>query len=165
MRWFPHATVATVIHRDGQFLMVKEHTAQGIAYNQPAGHLEKDESLIDAAIRETLEETGWHVEITHLLAIHRFVAPEGGETYLRTTFIAQALHPKENATLDDGIIGAEWLSKEALIQKTCEPDVCRLRSDLVLHDIELFEAGVRFPLALLHDHPLHDHPLASGKID
>lgn len=153
MRWFPHTTVATVIYREGQFLMVKEHTIQGVAYNQPAGHIEKGESLIDAAIRETLEETGWNVEITHLLAIHRFIAPESGETYLRTTFIAQALNPVEGAKLDDGIIGAEWLSKETLAQKTHNPDVCKLRSELVLHDIELFEAGVRFPLSLLHDHP------------
>lgn len=154
-RWYPHVTVATVIPQNGKFLFVKEHTEQGIAYNQPAGHLEEGEDFIRAAQRETLEETGWQINITGFLGVSRYVAPSNKETYIRFSFVGEAIRALNHATLDDGIICAQWLSKDELIAATRqyvsnETPSPALRSPLVLRDIEQFERGEIFPLSLLH---------------
>ena len=75
--WCPHVTVASVIaDREGRFLMVEESVAGRIRFNQPAGPLEPDEALVDAAVRETLEETGWDIELRHLIGVHQWFSPE-----------------------------------------------------------------------------------------
>lgn len=69
-QWTPHTTVAAVIERDGRFLLVEEHTAAGVRFNQPAGHWEAGETLIEAARRETLEETGYHFAPRALVGVY-----------------------------------------------------------------------------------------------
>ena len=87
----PTVTVATIVERDGRFLVVEEETRTGMRLNQPAGHLEVGESLPAAAIRETLEETGWHVVPTALVGVYRWQTPDSQSTFVRFTFAADAV--------------------------------------------------------------------------
>src|SRR5215469_10051540 len=84
--WRPHVTVATVVPRDGRFLLVEEDVRGRVVINQPAGHLDPDESLQSAAVRETLEETGWDVELDCLLCVQQWRNPESGRHFVRFTF-------------------------------------------------------------------------------
>jgi len=143
MIWTPHVTVASVIESDHRFLLVHEQTDVGFVYNQPAGHLDPGETLIEAAVRETLEETGWHVRIDSLLAINLYNAPNG-ITYLRCSFSATPLSAKEHAVLDKEIVEAVWLTYDEILERQSE-----LRSPLVLSDIDRFRQGEKYPLALL----------------
>ena len=146
MRFTPHVTVATIVEDQGRFLLVEE-TADGRAvFNQPAGHLEADESLMQAAVRETLEETGWDVELTAITGIYLYTAPSNGVTYQRVCFAAKALQQRDNYQLDDGIIGPQWLTRDELV---AQPE--RWRSELVVRCIDDYLDGERFPLALLRD--------------
>lgn len=148
MGWEPHVTVAVVIERDGRFLVVEETAEQGLpVYNQPAGHVEKGETLAEAAVREALEETGWDVALTAFLGLYVYTPPFNPDlTYYRACFLAEAmLHHPERA-LDDGILQAVWLSRDELA--TCG----RLRSPLVLQCVDDARAGRRFPLDLVHEH-------------
>ena len=146
MSWPPHITVATIIERQGKFLMVEELSNGRLVYNQPAGHLDPGESLQQAAVRETLEETGWHVEPTAVVGVSKYVAPHNGTIYYRTTFVATALQQQADAVLDTGIQQAVWLSYEELKQQRD-----KLRSPLVLKNIEQYLAGERYPLSLIDD--------------
>ncbi len=143
-RFTPHITVATVIEKDGRFLFVKEHAEERVVLNQPAGHLEMDESLIQAAIRETLEETGWDIEITQLIGIYLYTAPSNNVTYQRVCFAGRALAQRENHQLDEGIIALVWLSRDELIEQQA-----LWRSPMVLRCIDDYLAGERFSLELL----------------
>lgn len=129
--WYAHVTVATIVKKDDTFLLVHEQTDNGEKYNQPAGHLEPNETLYEAAIRETKEETGWDVELTGLVRVNQYTAPSNGVTYLRVTFLAHPTSFNENAKLDEGIIEAKWLQLEEIKQLGNQ-----LRSPLVLSDIE-----------------------------
>ncbi|MDO8333026.1 MAG: NUDIX hydrolase [Pseudomonas sp.] len=144
MRFTPHVTVATIIEDQGRFLLVEEMADGRAVFNQPAGHLEADESLIQAAIRETLEETGWDVEITALTGIYLYTAPSNGVTYQRVCFTGKALHHHPTLALDEGIIGPRWLSRDELV---AQPE--RWRSELVLQCIDDYLSGERFSLALI----------------
>lgn len=141
----PHVTVATVIERDGRFLFVEERGRDGaLVVNQPAGHLDAGETIVAAAIRETLEETAWHVEIDALVAIYQWTSPDNGEHFLRFTFAASALSEDTGRALDTGIERALWLTPEEL-----ERAGHVLRSPLVRRSIDDYRAGRRAPLALL----------------
>ena len=94
MHELPHITVATIVERDGKFLMVRENSGGRLVYNQPAGHVEPSETLFDAALRETLEETAWRVELKQLLGIYQYTSAENGITYIRHCFIAKAIEPR-----------------------------------------------------------------------
>jgi ADP-ribose pyrophosphatase YjhB (NUDIX family) len=142
--WYPHVTVATVVEKNGKFLLVREISDGLEVYNQPAGHLEAGETLVAAAVRETQEETGWLVEPQSVLALSLYTAPANGATYLRTTFIATPVHKLEDAELDADIIEAVWLTKDEIVARKSQ-----LRSPLVLDDIERFGTGERFPLELI----------------
>ncbi len=149
-RWKPNVTVATVVERENhlgekEYLLVHEHRDSKDVYNQPAGHLDEGEGLIAAAKRETLEETGWEVEITGLIGIYRFIAPNG-ITYMRHAFAAKTKHHFTEQTLDDGIIGIKWLSYPEIQKKSTE-----LRSSMVLRTIEDHRKGEFYPLSLIHD--------------
>lgn len=144
MTWFAHVTVATVIERDDRYLMVYENTDMGPAFNQPAGHLEENETLEQAALRETLEETGWHVTLTGVLGVSLYKAPSNGVTYLRVTFAANPVTRDDDAGLDVDIIDALWLSYEEIKLRHTQ-----LRSPLVLADIERYRSGRLSPLDLL----------------
>lgn len=147
MEWLPHVTVATVVERNGQYLLVEEICSGKQVINQPAGHLDPDETLIEAAVRETLEETGWKVEVTAVLGVALYTSPSNGVTYHRTTFIAKALEHVEDAELDDGIIGPLWMSKDD-IKSALEQG--RLRSPLVLETVEQYEQGHSYSLDLFY---------------
>ncbi len=143
--WHAHVTVATVVERDGRFLLVEEHADEGIVLNQPAGHLDPGESLFDAARRETLEETGCEVELESVLGIAQYTSPANGVTYLRTTFSAQLVREIEGARLDKEIIRTLWLSPEEMRR---ESD--RMRSPLVMASVEQYLAGRHWPLDLVY---------------
>lgn len=146
MDWQPHITVATVIENDGRFLFVEELKAGRMVLNQPAGHLEANESLRDAALRETLEETGWDVELTALLGIYLYTAPSNGVTYQRVCFIARPLRHDPQRELDSDISGIIWLTRDEL---AAQPG--RWRSELVLQCVDDYLAGISGSLELLRD--------------
>jgi len=140
----PTVTVATIVERDGRFLVVEEQTRNGMRLNQPAGHLEVGESLPAAAIRETLEETGWHVVPTALVGVYRWQAPESQATFVRFAFAADARRHDPARPLDDGIARAMWLTYEDLAAQ--RP---RHRSPLVLRCVDDYRAGRRWPVAFV----------------
>ncbi len=144
MRFTPHVTVATIVEDNGRFLMVEELAEGRAVFNQPAGHLEADESLIQAALRETLEETGWDVELTAVTGIYLYTAPSNGITYQRICFAAKPVRHHPDLALDHGIIGPQWLTRDELITQSK-----RLRSELVMQCIDDYLAGERFALSLI----------------
>ena len=134
-------TVAAVIERDGRFLVVEEVVSGRAVLNQPAGHLEPNESLIEAAIRETLEETGHAFEPRNVVGIYQWHSEEAGTTFLRVAFCGPADAPSKPARLDDGIIGFHWLTASDLRRRTRQ-----LRSPMVLRCLDDYVAGIRYPL-------------------
>ncbi|QLF94638.1 NUDIX hydrolase [Pseudomonas sp. ABC1] len=144
MDWYPHITVATIVEDQGRFLLVEEFSGGQAVFNQPAGHLEADESLLDAALRETLEETGWEVELTGVTGIYLYTAPSNGVTYQRVCFCARPLRHLPDSPLDHGIIGPHWMTRDEIIQQ--RP---RWRSELLLRCIDDYLNGERFPLSLV----------------
>lgn len=140
----PHLTVAVVIEREGRFLMVEERAADGATvFNQPAGHVESGETLIEATLRETLEETAWEVELEAMLGIYSYSTAT--TCYQRVCFTATPVR-QTTAPLDPAIVAAHWLSREQ-IQSSA------LRSPLVMQAIDDFEAGERTPLSVVKIRP------------
>ena len=146
MDWQAHVTVATIVEDQGRFLIVEELKGGRAVLNQPAGHLDPNESLQRAAVRETLEETGWDVELTGVVGIYLYTAPSNGVTYQRICFAATPLRHHVDYQLDDGIIGPLWLTREELV---AEQE--RWRSELVLRCVDDYLNGERFSLDLLRD--------------
>ena len=144
MTWTPHTTVAAVIEKDGKFLIVEEESEGKIVYNQPAGHLDEDETLIEAVIRETLEETAWHFKPENVTGVYQYKSSGNGTTYIRFCFSGQCNQHEPDRKLDDGILRAIWMSYEELL---CEKD--KLRSPMVLQCIDDFLAGNQYPLELI----------------
>lgn len=147
--WQPDVTVATVVVDGGRLLCVEEYADGALVLNQPAGHLEPDESLEDAARRETLEETGWHVRLTGVVGIYQWRAPRrGGETrsrhYMRVAFAAEPVSHEPDRPLDEGIVRALWLTPAEL-----EAAHARHRSPLVRQTALDHLQGARHPLSLL----------------
>jgi 8-oxo-dGTP pyrophosphatase MutT (NUDIX family) len=140
----PAATVATVVERGGRYLVVEEETRAGRRINQPAGHLESGESIVDGAVRETLEETGWRVQATHLVGIYTWSASDNGATFVRFTFGATPVSHDASRALDHGIVRALWLTYDELRE-----DAARHRSPLVLRCVDDYRAGRRWPLELI----------------
>lgn len=144
MSWSAHVVAACVVERDGRFLLVEERIAGGLLLNQPAGHWEQHETLIDAARRETLEETRWEVAPTHVLGLYH-VHPEGLDYgFLRVAFVADPLREHPQRLLDAGIVRALWLSREEIVASRE-----RHRSPMVLRCVDDYLAGRRFPLELI----------------
>jgi 8-oxo-dGTP pyrophosphatase MutT (NUDIX family) len=143
----PAVTVAAIVGRDDRFLLVEEHTRAGLRLNQPAGHLEAAETLAAAAVRETLEETGYEVTLTALVGIYRWQAPETGATFLRFAFAADVAGHEPGRTLDDGIVRALWLDYAELAARRALH-----RSPLVLRCVDDFRAGRRLPLDLVTEY-------------
>ncbi len=141
MIWKPHATVAAVIEQNGRYLLVEERINGQIHINQPAGHLEQGESLLQACVRETIEEAGILFRPTHLLGFYQWQAPGNGTTYLRAAFTGEIEHIIQNAVLDNGIIGPIWLTADEA--RAC---AAKHRSPLVMACIDDHLAGRRYPL-------------------
>ena len=146
MEWAPHVTVAAVVERDGQFLLVDELVNGQRVLNQPAGHLDEGETLIDAVIRETLEETAWHFEPTALVGIYRWRHPQDRHTFLRVTFCGAVSNHDSGRNLDDGIVTSVWMTPSQLARS---PQ--RLRSPMVLRCIQDYLSGARHSLSILSD--------------
>ena len=142
-RWKPNVTVAAIIERDGRFLLVEEDTADGLRLNNPAGHLDPGESLVQAAVRETLEETGWQVQVESFVGCYQWHAP-GGQQFLRFAFGARPLAHDPERALDTGIERALWLSPAQLRARADEH-----RSPLVWQVAADWLGGQRHPLAQL----------------
>src|SRR5690606_20383686 len=147
--WQPDVTVATVVVDDGRLLCVEEYSASRLVLNQPAGHLEPDEDLVDAAVRETLEESGWTVEPTAFIGAYQWTSPtrpDGtpGHHYLRFAFAARPLSHDPARSLDEGIVRAMWLTPVEL-----QAQANRHRSPLVWQAVADHLAGSRQPLSLL----------------
>lgn len=155
-RWTPHATVATIVEKDGKFLLVEEHRLIndkgefGVVYNQPAGHVDEGESIFQAAIRETLEETRWQVRLKHLIGIYIFTAPANGITYHRYCFAAEAITELPENVLDDGILSARWFDWEEIQQME------NLRSPLVKRCFQDHIDGKQYPLDIIYQHSLKE---------
>ena len=146
-RWKPSVTVAAVIERDGHFLLVEEHTPEGLRLNNPAGHLDPGESPAEACARETLEETAYSFTPAALVGIYlsRFQRGTDDITYLRFAYCGELGQVDCQRTLDTGIVRTLWLTAEEIRQSAA-----RHRSPLVLQCIEDYLAGNRYPLGLVH---------------
>lgn len=160
-RWKPSVTVAAIIERDGRYLLIEEHTPEGLRLNNPAGHLEEGEDPVSACAREAIEETAHPFEPRHLVGVYlaRFQRPasQGHEaedvTYLRFAFSGPVQDPEAGRALDAGIVRTLWMT---LAEVRASAD--RHRSPLVLRCIEDHARGQRFPLSAVYTHPSVSHP-------
>ena len=143
MQWKPNTTVAAIAEQDGRFLLVEENINAGLVFNQPAGHLEQGETLLQAVKREVLEETAWEFEPEYLTGIYLYPRPK--MTYLRFCFYGHCIQEYKERALDDGIVRTVWLSPKQIQQ---ERD--RMRSPMVQQCINDYLKGQRYPLELLH---------------
>lgn len=144
MVWKPHVTVAAIIEHNQRFLLVEEETDQGRAFNQPAGHLEPGESLIDAVKREVNEETAWEFSPESITSIQLWRKNPDFPSFLRVCFVGQCHNHQTEQALDEGIIATHWLTRDEIVAKKSQ-----LRSPLVLTTIDQYLKGERHPLSLL----------------
>ena len=142
MDWIPHLTVAAIIELNQRFLLIEEQSEGLIVFNQPAGHWDEGETLIDAVIRETLEESAWHFKPEAIVGLYQYTSPSN-LTYLRICFCGQPLSHDPQRSLDVNIARALWLSREEIIQ------LSNLRSPMVLRCIDDYLTGIRYPLSLI----------------
>jgi 8-oxo-dGTP pyrophosphatase MutT (NUDIX family) len=164
-RWKPSVTIAAVVERDGRFLLVEERTAEGLRLNNPAGHLDPGESVLDAVVRECLEETACRFTPQALLGVYqaRLARPARGDapaedvTYLRFAFVGTVGDPEPGRALDAPIVRTLWLSPDEI-----RASVARHRSPLVLACIDDHLAGRRLPLDAIHAHPSIHRPWQPG---
>ena len=152
-RWKPSVTVAGIIENDGKYLLVEEHTPNGLMFNNPAGHLDPNESPMRACVREVLEETAYHFTPTALVGIYlsRFLkqatvdTPAQDITYLRFAFTGVLGAHEANRALDDGIVRTLWMSIEEM-----QATQARHRSRLLLRCAQDHARGQRFPLETVY---------------
>jgi 8-oxo-dGTP pyrophosphatase MutT (NUDIX family) len=146
MTWRPDLTVAAIVLRDERFLIVEERIQGRLVLNQPAGHVEDGESIIAAAVRETLEETAWEFVPRHMLGLYLWRNPGNGASILRVAIAGEVTGHESRRALDDGIVAAHWMTRAALL---AQPG--RLRSPLVMRCVDDYLAGHRHSLdALQH---------------
>ena len=141
-QWHPHSTVACLCEHNGLFLMVKETINGQAVYNQPAGHIEDDETIIEATERESLEETAHIVKAQSVTGIYRYRVSKD-LTFIRFSLVCQLIE-KTNLSIDDDIDSVHWLSYDELVNLKDE-----MRSPLVLKTIEDYQNGITYPLSLL----------------
>lgn len=144
MIWTPHTTVASILERDGKFLLVEEHTPQGLLFNQPAGHWEPNETLAAGASREVLEESAYDFDPTFIVGVYRWHAPTSNVTYLRFAFGGNITGHHPERALDQGIVRAVWMTPDEI-----RATQVRHRSPLILRCVEDYLAGKRYPLDLI----------------
>lgn len=144
MTWKPHVTVAAVLERDGRFLFVEERVRGRVVINQPAGHLDEGETLVEAVRRETLEETAWRMEPTALVGLYQYRGRETGTTFLRVCFTGRLLKEEGSRDLDEGILRTLWLEPGEL-----DGLRDRLRSPMVTRCVSDYLDGRRHPLELI----------------
>lgn len=137
----PELTVAAIVEQNQRFLLVEEILRGRKVINQPAGHVEQGESLIDAVIRETLEETAWQFQPEAITGIYLWQYPENSTTYLRISFCGNCKDHDGDRDLDDGIVRPLWLSRADLLARTKQ-----LRSPMVIRSIDDYLKGNRLPV-------------------
>ncbi|MBL8482638.1 MAG: NUDIX hydrolase [Rhodocyclaceae bacterium] len=143
--WKPNVTVAAVVERDGKFLLVEEHTPDGLRFNQPAGHLDAGESIVAACAREALEETAHLFTPRALVGVYLWPHPAGELTYLRFAFCGDLGPAQPERQLDTGIVRTVWLTPDEIAAQAQ-----RMRSPLVLQCVRDYLAGQRYAMELLH---------------
>ncbi|WP_126455240.1 NUDIX hydrolase [Sulfuriflexus mobilis] len=146
MVWKPHVTVAAIIERNGEFLMVEEIADQQVVNNQPAGHLEQGEGFVEAIIREVQEETAWQFTPNAITGIYRWQKPDDGKTFIRICFSGTLGEHSPEQALDEGILRALWLSRDELAARQEQ-----LRSPMVLRCIDDYLSGHRYSMEMFHD--------------
>jgi 8-oxo-dGTP pyrophosphatase MutT (NUDIX family) len=154
----PDLTVAAVVERDGRFLLVEERVGRRMVFNQPAGHVERGERLLDAVIRETLEETAWHFTPGALVGIYLWEQPERQRSFLRFTFCGEVATHDAQRQLDRGIERAVWLTRDEIVMRSA-----RLRTPMVLRCIDDYLAARRYPLDVVQQ--VLDDPMSITRID
>ncbi|AOF87492.1 NUDIX domain protein [Hydrogenophaga sp. RAC07] len=151
-RWKPSVTVAAVIERDGRYLLIEEHTPEGLRLNNPAGHLDPGESPAQGVVRETLEETTHRFTPTALVGVYLSRFQRAGQspaddediTYLRFAFCGELGNAVPGLSLDTGIVRTLWLTPDEV-----RASAARHRSPLVLRCMEDHLAGLRYPMDLV----------------
>ncbi|WP_298134833.1 NUDIX hydrolase [Acidiferrobacter sp.] len=142
-----HVTVAAIVKRDQRFLLVEETVAGRLVLNQPAGHLERHESLVQAVVRETLEETAWEFIPRALLGVYHYEGASG-VTYVRFAIIGDVGAYQQDRALDAGIHQALWLTRTELMARVADH-----RGPQVRRAVEDYESGRRYPLDVLAPAP------------
>ena len=137
----PDITVAAVTETDGRFLVVEERINRRLVFNQPAGHVERGETLLEAVVREVREETAWGFNPQALIGVYLWRNPSSGRSTMRFTFTGTVADHHPQQPLDRGIVCTHWLSRQELVEREQ-----RLRSPLVLRCIEDYLGGARRPL-------------------
>lgn len=146
MIWKPHFTVAALVEHQERFLCVEEAPAGRTVLNQPAGHLDENESLLDAVIRETHEETGHQFTPECIIGIYRWQNPDDQETFIRVTFLGSVDTESNPTPIDNSILQSLWLSKEEMTARKQD-----MRSPLVMQCIDDYQRGKRYALDLISD--------------
>ncbi len=149
MVWKPHVTVAAVIENNKKFLFVEEETSNGLAFNQPAGHLEEGESLITAIKREVDEETAWQFEPEQVIAVQLWRRTPSSTSFLRVCFSGKVHSHNLNQKLDEGIIATHWLTRDQILPK-------KTRSPLVLKSIDAYLNDPHYPLSMVNSYLDHE---------
>jgi 8-oxo-dGTP pyrophosphatase MutT (NUDIX family) len=142
----PELTVAAVIERDGLFMCVEERIRGQLQINQPAGHVEPGETLLQAVRRETLEETAWTFLPESMIGVYLWGRGAGQPTFLRVAFSGRCSDHDEHQALDTGIERVVWLSRNELLAR-----MPQLRSPMVLRAVDDYLAGIRYPVDLIRD--------------
>jgi 8-oxo-dGTP pyrophosphatase MutT (NUDIX family) len=155
MAWKPDVTVAAVIERDGRYLLVEERIRGRLVLNQPAGHLEDGESLLDAVVRETLEETAWRFSPESLIGIYLWRSVRG-HTTLRFAFSGSVSDFDPQRKLDPPVQATHWLAREEIVKRSA-----KLRTTLVIRCIDDYLAGKRLPLEAVPNEVVWQKPSAS----
>ncbi len=140
----PDVTVAAIAERDGRFLFVQERASRRVVLNQPAGHLDPGESLLQAVAREVLEETAHRITPTALLGVYRWRYDKEDVTFLRFAFVGRVDGVEAGRGLDTEILATVWLTPAELAARRAEH-----RSPLVQQCVDDFLAGRSFPLEVL----------------
>jgi 8-oxo-dGTP pyrophosphatase MutT (NUDIX family) len=149
MIWKPELTVAAVIEQQGRFLIVEERVAHRLVFNQPAGHVEEGEDLLQAVVRETLEETAWQFQPQAIVGIYLWKNPANQKSFLRVAYSGTAGNNDPRRPLDPAILRVHWLTRDQLLGRQAS-----LRSPMVLRCVDDYLAGARLPLELLTHLPV-----------
>ena len=140
MSWIPHITVASVIEEDKKYLLVEEYVQELVVLNQPAGHLEENETIVEACAREVLEETAYKVRVDYLIGIYQERERNSLDMWLRFCFKCTVENEIIDRKLDKNIIRKVWLNKDDIVNPRYN-----LRSNMVLKCINDYESGQRYP--------------------
>lgn len=146
--WTPHLTVAAIIEQEGRFLLVEEAAEGRVVYNQPAGHLDENETLLEAVVRETLEEAARHFTPEAITGFYQWKSPINGFTYIRIAFCGRCSERDLDRELDTDIIDTVWLTPAELVEQQE-----KLRSPMVMRCIEDYMTGKRYPLDMITELP------------